>query len=371
MLYPLLFQAHLQSYLWGGERLKSLYGIKDFAEPVAESWLLSAHPGKESTVINGALAGKNLSELTKLYGKALIGNTYREGATFPLLLKLIDAKDNLSIQVHPDDELAKKYNYGENGKCEAWYVLDTPPEAERRKIICGLKEGVEGVTFEKAIREHKCEKLLRYVNAEKGTVINVPAGLVHAVTSGYFVYEVQQTCDVTFRIYDYERTGADGKLRDLHIDEALICTRYDWSDATLLPSGLELPPMANSALLSGTFKRNQKIFNRYFTLEKWDLQGELAFESLEAFAAITVTDGSLSINYLADEKRLNVLVTPGQTVLLPACLQNFSLQAQAAACLVSSVPTATGRQELMSTCTHYGTEKIADAVALEPKFAEV
>lgn len=364
MLYPLLFKPYFQHYLWGGQRLQNFYNLPELTgEPLAESWLLSSRKQQESFVRNGTLKGKSLSELCRLYGQELIGPSYVGGEDFPLLIKLIDAKQNLSIQVHPDDAWAQANLQQANGKSEAWYILDAP--AASPHLICGLKPTVTKAVLAAALETPNCEELLQYVQAPQGSVINVPAGMVHAVTAGYFVYEVQQNSDTTFRLYDYQRKDADGNLRKLHIDESLACTRYDCHDQQVRFDGLNLTFENDSALLLGNFKRRLLIFNRCFSLEKWDLSGVLGYAALSGFKALTVIDGELLINYASADGFGHLELHKGDTVLLPASLRHFSLQASHAICLSSTLPQAATYKQLT---TAYSAKEIATHVALEPLY---
>ena len=200
-----------KDYLWGGERLKKEYGIEYDGDPLAEAWVLSCHPDGLSVIENGEYAGTTLKEYLEKNEKI------RE---FPVLIKLIDAKQDLSIQVHPDDEYAMSHE-GQKGKTEMWYVLDAAPNAF---IYYGFKKEISKDEFEQRIRENTLLEVLNKVYVNKGDVYFIRPGTLHAIGAGCLIAEVQQNSNVTYRIYDYEKLGADGKKRELHIDKALDVT---------------------------------------------------------------------------------------------------------------------------------------------------
>lgn len=204
--------------VWGGHRLGERFG-KDLPPdtPVGESFEVSALPGAESVVRSGPLAGWGLSDLTEGFGEALLGAPVRErhGPGFPLLIKLIDAADDLSVQVHPGDGYARREGLGPRGKTEAWYVL-APGE-----LALGLREGVDRRRLERALDTGRPEEAVRYCHVQAADVVLLPAGTVHALGRGTMVYEVQQASDLTFRLYDYGRPGLDGRPRELHLEQAM------------------------------------------------------------------------------------------------------------------------------------------------------
>lgn len=200
-----------KDYLWGGERLKKEYGIEYAGEPLAEAWVLSCHPDGLSVIENGEYAGTTLKEYLEKNEKI------RE---FPVLIKLIDAKQDLSIQVHPDDEYAMSHE-GQKGKTEMWYILDSTPDAF---IYYGFKKEITKEEFEQRIRDNTITEVLNKVRVKKGEAYFIKAGTLHAIGAGCLIAEVQQNSNVTYRVYDYDRVGADGKRRELHIDKALDVT---------------------------------------------------------------------------------------------------------------------------------------------------
>ena len=214
---PLLLSPAFKDYLWGGERLKEDYGKKTDMTPLAESWELSCHPAGPSVIENGPWAGKTLAAYLSANPQHLRAGA-ETGAEFPLLIKLIDAAQALSLQVHPDDEYARTRENGQLGKTEMWYVVDAKPGAG---IYYGFKRPTTLEEMEAAIRENTLTDLLNWVEAKPGDVFFIPAGTVHAIGAGLLIAEVQQSSNLTYRVYDYGRVGADGKPRELHIAKAL------------------------------------------------------------------------------------------------------------------------------------------------------
>ncbi|MCR4619338.1 MAG: class I mannose-6-phosphate isomerase [Paludibacteraceae bacterium] len=222
MLYPLKFEPYYKSCIWGGNRLRDVLGKKCGGD-VGESWEISVIEGKESVVSNGFLAGNTLKELVEVYMDDLVGGRVweRYHAEFPLLFKFIDSHDDLSFQVHPSDEMAKE-RHGGFGKTEMTYVVMAE---ENAKFYLGFREGISQDEIRKSVESGVLEQDVKAWNARRGDVFFVEAGTVHALGKGMLIAEVQESSDVTYRLYDYNRTDKDGKKRDLHVDEALESIR--------------------------------------------------------------------------------------------------------------------------------------------------
>ena len=223
MLYPLTFKPILKKVIWGGSDICPFKGISPVQEGIGESWELSHVDGDYSIVAEGELADKSLDELIKSYGKELLGEHVMErfGTRFPLLIKFIDARDNLSIQVHPSNEYALK-NEHQYGKTEMWYVLDCEPGAF---LYYGFDHEISKAEFEERIKNNTLTEVLNAVPVHRGDCFFIPSGTLHTICQGIVVAEVQQNSNVTYRVYDYGRVGADGKPRALHIEKALDVTR--------------------------------------------------------------------------------------------------------------------------------------------------
>jgi mannose-6-phosphate isomerase len=322
---PLTFTPIFKEKIWGGQslRLKLDKNIpRDL--PIGESWELSGVPGDESKVLRGPFAGQTLSAIVDREGARLLGNI-RHGASFPLLYKFIDANDDLSIQLHPNDQQARTLGLGDGGKTECWYIIDALPET---RVLCGFKEGVGPEDVKAALDAKQLPKVCNFIPVSPGDVVFVPAGTVHATLANTVLYEVQQTSDVTFRLYDWDRVDAQGKPRRLHIAEALNVL-----DMTFHRRHVIDPVAIND---SGVFHA-MRIACRYFAMEeyrceepaRWDLPLKKSFQ------VITVLSGSLRVYPGPDEYHF----VKGETILLPACSDRISIRAEARTrMLVSYVP---------------------------------
>ena len=210
-----------KDYLWGGEKLRQDYGIQSQLHPLAEAWVLSCHPDGPSVVATGPLAGKTLPEYIQEKGPGCLGAGCEKFTDFPILAKFIDAKGDLSIQVHPSNEYALAHEH-QFDKTEMWYVLDCEPGAT---LYYGFQHQISREEFQQRIQNNTLTEVLNAVPVEKGDLFFIPAGTLHAIRKGIVVAEIQQNSNVTYRIYDYGRVGADGKPRQLHIRQALDVTQ--------------------------------------------------------------------------------------------------------------------------------------------------
>lgn len=209
-----------KDYLWGGTKLRTEFGIKSEKETLAESWELSCHPDGPSYIANGEDAGKTLEEYIEIHGKEILGTDCEAFKQFPVLIKFIDAKKDLSIQVHPDNKYALK-NEGQYGKTEMWYVVEAE---EGASLYYGFSREVSEEEFEKRIADHTLTEVLNKVQIHKGDVLFIDPGTIHAIGAGCLIAEIQQNSNVTYRVYDYGRKGPDGKERELHVEKALQVT---------------------------------------------------------------------------------------------------------------------------------------------------
>ena len=224
MLYPLKFHPILKKKIWGGERLA--YKSEEHEESIGESWEISAVEDNISVVSNGILADNDLQELIEVYMGDLVGDHIYEkfGIEFPLLIKYIDANDDLSIQVHPDDETAKE-RHNAYGKTEMWYIVDAEKDSS---LVLGFNHEIDKATYLQALHQNKLMDLLNVQKVKKGESFFIPAGLVHAIGKGCLIAEIQQTSDITYRIYDYNRKDANGNTRELHTDLATDVINYSY-----------------------------------------------------------------------------------------------------------------------------------------------
>ena len=229
MLYPLKFKDILKETVWGGNKIAPFKGLESTGRPIGESWEISGCKGSESVVKEGSLEGTSLSRLIAEHGDELLGKRLHSiyGNEFPLLLKFIDSQSDLSIQVHPDDELAAK-RHGCRGKSEMWYIIDAEPGAS---VISGFSKEISKEEYQKLVAENRLTDVLARHEARPGDVFFLPAGRVHAICKGCLLAEIQETSDITYRIFDYGRLGLDGKPRQLHVEESL-----DAVDFSIAPS---------------------------------------------------------------------------------------------------------------------------------------
>lgn len=300
-MYPVLLKAPLKDYIWGGKRLKEEYGFETDLEKVSEAWVLACHKDGESLILNGELAGKTLSEAIKIWGKSAIGEKAAAFPYFPLLIKLIDACDRLSLQVHPDDEYAMRVE-GEFGKTEMWYVVDCEPGAQ---LIYGLTKKIGREEFEKRIRDNTIEEVCNFVPVKKGDVFFIPAGTLHAIGKGILIAEVQQNSNTTYRVSDYGRLGADGKPRALHIDKALDVTKIE---PPTVPYGA-----VGKVLKSGDSEIRLLAECPLFTAHALKLDGEYTVDC-EGFVSAVVLSGEAKAIWKGGELSLK----KGSSLFVPA-----------------------------------------------------
>ena len=215
-MYALRLTPALKDYIWGGDALKGKWGKKTDKNIIAESWELSCHKDGESVIFNGEYKGMTLSEFIEKHPEST-GTRAKAFQFFPILIKLIDAKQNLSIQVHPSDEYALA-NEGQFGKSEMWYIVDAKPGAG---VYCGFKRQLKPEDVARALRQNRILEVLNFIEVQKGDSIYIPAGTVHAICGGLLICEVQQNSSLTYRLYDYDRVDKNGNKRELHIEKSL------------------------------------------------------------------------------------------------------------------------------------------------------
>ena len=310
-MYPLKFEPILKTKVWGGEKIAKFKNISTNLHGIGESWEISAYTGDDSVVSEGPLAGKTLTELVSEYKGKLVGeHVYAEnGNEFPLLIKFIDARDDLSIQVHPDDKMAAAHHPGMRGKTEMWYVVDTDPGAQ---LLVGLKNDITPEEYERRIADNTITDVLVRHDVKKGDVFFLPAGRIHAICSGCFISEIQQTSDLTYRIYDYNRPGLDGKPRELHTELAKEAIDYK-----VYPSyKTEYTPKKNAC--------TTLVDCKYFTTDLYELDSafELDLKDVDSFLVVMCTSGS---GLITDSEGNKVSVRKGETLLVPACCQGLSV----------------------------------------------
>ena len=309
MLYPLKFSPILKDKIWGGTKLKTIFGKDAETDKLGESWELSGYEGDESVVTNGILAGNNLTELIEIYMGELIGDKIFDeyGLSFPLLFKLIDANENLSIQVHPGDEVAAE-RHNSYGKTEMWYVVDADPGAE---LIIGFTKDCTRDEYLDALEEDKVEDLLQKVQVKKGDVFFIPAGLVHAIGKGVVVAEIQQSSDITYRIYDYNRKDDNGNGRELHTDQALDVINFSASKNPKTDYNVQLNEITSL------------VECEYFTTNmlRFDAAVTRNYGNLDTFVVYMCLEGNMIIECNGEK----TIVNKGDTILIPASINELGL----------------------------------------------
>ncbi|MDR2920585.1 MAG: class I mannose-6-phosphate isomerase [Tannerella sp.] len=309
-MYPFVFKPILKEIIWGGTDIRPFKGLEPSDAKIGESWELSHVEGNYSIVANGSLEGKTIDELIESYGAKLLGKKVMDqfGKTFPLLIKFIDARDNLSIQVHPDDELAQK-RHQSFGKTEMWYVVKAAPDAI---LYSGFSSQIDADEYVRRVADNTIMDVLQCYEVKEGDVFFLPAGRVHAIGAGCFIAEIQQTSNITYRIYDYNRKDANGNGRELHTELAKDAIDYTVSDdyRTHYQSKKDEPV--------------ELVQCKYFTTNLLDIDQPMNrdFSLIDSFVVYICMDGTASI---CDDKGNELTVHQGQTVLIPAEVQHVSI----------------------------------------------
>ena len=297
--YPLKLSYISKSAIWGGNTLRDSWGKLSQGENIAETWELSVREREMATVKNGEAAGMTLDTYFKAAGYDSVSKTFKEGDRFPLLVKFIDAASPLSVQVHPDDSFAKEIE-NDSGKTEMWYVLDA---REGATLIYGLRDGVTSEDYACAVAENNIEGAMNYVKVKAGDCFFIPAGMVHAIGEGILIAEIQQNSDLTYRVYDYNRVGADGKMRELHTEKALKVVRPFTEDEV------------NALRYSEGYESDILVNNEYFKVKQINVEEFSDIEATEqSFISLLCIDGDGAIAYDKEE----FPIVRGDSYFLPA-----------------------------------------------------
>ncbi|MDR0942921.1 MAG: class I mannose-6-phosphate isomerase [Ruminococcus sp.] len=311
-LYPIKLQPVFKDYIWGGSRLCDIFHKKSDLSHIAESWELSTQAESCCKVSNGVHAGKLLSDIFNIDRERILGKNCNRFKDFPVLIKFIDAGENLSLQVHPDDTYAK-FNFGSYGKSEMWYVCDALPGA---KIILGFKRVITKNEFIKHITENTLAEVIREIPVRKGDVFFVKSGTLHAIGKGVLIAEIQQNSDLTFRVHDYGRVDKDGLPRELHIDDALMVTDLKPSAGDL--RGTNIHNRDGSTLL---------IEHDCFIVYKIDIKGSYIINvGSDSFCSLLVTDGAGILVYNEDGKKREMALLCGDSLFIPAGFGKFEIR---------------------------------------------
>ena len=320
-LYPLKFVPILKSKVWGGDKLTSVFEKGPYKDGIGESWELSGVSGNISEVQNGELKGTNLQELLRSYGTELLGKRVSElyGKDFPLLFKFIDAREDLSVQLHPDDDLAGS-RHNSYGKTEMWYIVDTDPEA---RLIIGFNGDMNQQRYQRSLSEGNLTETLNSEKINPGDAFFIAPGTVHAIGGGTLLAEIQQTSDITYRIYDWDRPDVDGNMRELHTDLALDAIDYNAPKAKL-----EYDDEDNSIVRLCT--------SDYFETNKLKLTKPLHRDTsgLDSFRVYMCVEGDVLIETAGSAVSLSI----GETVLIPASIDKIILKTASAILLEVYIP---------------------------------
>lgn len=318
-LYPLKFEPITQYRIWGGNRLNAAVASELRIEKLGEIWSISGVDGNISKIENGELKGRNLKEIISEYKERLVGKKVWEKfeTDFPVLIKFIDAADRLSVQVHPDDRQAKEL-HNSFGKSEMWYIMDADRDSE---LIIGFKEGVGKEDYKKHLEDETLEEILNRIKVQKGDAVYIPAGRVHAIGAGVVLAEIQQTSDVTYRIYDYNRIDKNGQKRELHTDLAL--------------SAIDFEPIGE---IKTNYKKVENQFSPliesvYFETKIFSGNKEISFRNNDQMRIYICTSGSAE--FISD--RNSTVLNPYQSLLLPAEISDYQIRPTAEVSLLEVV----------------------------------
>lgn len=305
-MYPLKLTPAFKDYLWGGTKLKTDFNKNVDMDIVAESWELSCHKDGNSFISNGEFKGISLADYIDKNGKKVLGTNCDKFKDFPILIKLIDAKDNLSVQVHPDNEYAQKFEGG-YGKTEMWYIVDCEPDAT---LLYGFKHKISKEEFKQRIEQNTIMEVLNSVPVKKGDVFFIDAKTLHAIGKGILIAEIQQNSNTTYRIYDYNRKGVDGKTRELHIDKAMDVTELDVPK--VFPKGETLKMEGYSKTLLSQCE--------YFTVNSILISDQAAFNCDEkSFNSLLCLDGQANLTCDGEQIEIN----KGDSIFIPAGIGEY------------------------------------------------
>ena len=306
MQEPMFLKPVFQEKIWGGSRLKSVFGFDIPNDKIGEDWAISAHPHGVSVVENGEFKGQKLDDLWKEH-KELFGHPTEP--VFPLLIKILDAEDELSVQVHPDDAYGMKHE-GELGKTECWYIIDAEPGAE---IIYGHHAKTREELAE-MIKKGRWDDLLKKVPVKKGDFFYVPSGTIHAIGKGIMILETQQSSDTTYRVYDYDIKDASGQKRELHIQQSI--------DVTTVPA--KTPELQIKEVRKGQSSIVTYLETDFFNVYEWDIKGITSFKKQAPYTLATVIDGAGEL--IVDNQ--TYLLEKGTSFILPNEINEWTVQGE-------------------------------------------
>ncbi len=313
MMLPVKLIPPVKDYIWGGTKLKEEYSIRTDLPKAAEAWVLSCHKDGQSVISGGVYDGRTLESVIEEEGRGILGDNAARFDYFPVLIKLIDAKDNLSVQVHPDNAYARIHE-GEYGKTEAWYILDCE---EGASLIYGFQKTISREELRERIENNTLLEVVNRVPVHRGDLFFIDSGTLHAIGKGILLAEVQQNSNTTYRVYDYGRLGADGKPRALHIDKALDVTRCAPPEHRVGPEGR---PERHDGYVS-----TLQASCEFFTFRTLDVDGAADFEAdKSSFVSLVILDGTGTLRFGGGEMDLR----KGESVFIPAGMGPYTIAGQ-------------------------------------------
>ncbi|MGR9048643.1 mannose-6-phosphate isomerase, class I [Halobacillus faecis] len=305
---PIFFHPDYKERIWGGTKLKELFNYDIPSDQTGEAWCISGHANGSSVIKNGPLRGKSLAYAWNNHRELF---AHQQGEEFPLLVKLLDSKKSLSVQVHPDDTYARDIEGKNYGKTECWYVVDCEEGAE---IVFG-HHGKNAEELAQMVQKGEWDTLLRKVKVQPGDFYYVPSGTIHAIGAGIQILETQQSSDITYRVYDYDRTGEDGKKRELHLDKSLEVTTIPHRD----------PNINRTLAYSNDLIKEKLIEEDYFSVFNWKLQGESQELSPSTYLLLSTIEGHGLITIEDDTYEFK----KGDHFIIPSTIKSYKLQGDA------------------------------------------
>jgi mannose-6-phosphate isomerase len=306
---PIFLKPVFKDRIWGGTKLREEFGYDIPSETTGECWGISAHSNGPSEVVNGPLKGKTLDQVWDEHRELFAD---QEGEDFPLLVKILDAKTDLSVQVHPDDSYAREVEGEAFGKTECWYVIDCDPDAE---LVYGHHAGSK-LQFEEMVADNRWNELLRKVAIKPGDFVYVPNGTIHAIGAGTMILETQQSSDITYRVYDYDRQDDAGNTRELHIEKSIEVAMIPHQDADFEPV-----LSANEDL-----KIEKLIKENYFTVYHWNLEGSVTAVENPSYLLVSVLEGE---GELKIDAQSSSAFKKGDHFIVPSTVKNFGMSGDA------------------------------------------
>lgn len=307
---PIFLEPVLQERIWGGDKLHTEFGYSTPFEHTGEAWVISAHPNGPSRIKNGPLEGHTLQEAWEKH-EVLFNRAEAAGETYPLLVKILDANQNLSVQVHPDDKYAQEKEGVPYGKTECWYVLDAEPGAE---LVLGHHAKTREA-LKQAMTNGEWDTLLKRVPVTAGDFVYVPSGTIHAIGAGIMILETQQSSDITYRVYDYDRTDEHGNARTLHLEQAAEVTNIPHED----------PKTESIQETIEDLTTRKLVEESYFTVYHWNLRGDAVLERKNDFMQVSVIKGKATIQ----TGNHTFSIAKGTHFIIPNTIKQFSLQGNA------------------------------------------